>query len=207
MSGRSDKLTQETGRSGELDGQVDMGETSWTPRRVLNLEEWLLQGKRLGAIGKGAAWWIGDWVNYGNAKFGEKYGRAARITRYDVQSLMNMAYVASRFEISRRREKLSWSHHSELAPYPVDDQDRWLRFTEEKCLSVHSLRSELRVQGSRKSVRRNALPTGSQSATNASQSVTKLPEHDPIEHDSSSAAQHEGIVCPNCGCAISLPDE
>ena len=86
-----------------------------SPDRHLDLPEWIRQGKSLGTIGRGAAWWIGDWVNYGSAKFGEKYARAARITGYDIQSLMNMAYVAARFHISRRRENLSWSHHAEVA--------------------------------------------------------------------------------------------
>ena len=92
-----------------------LGSVSWRPPRDIDFEEWARHGHRLGAAGRGASWWIGDWLNYGEATYGEHYARAAEITGYEVQSLMNMAYVASHFEISRRRERVSWSHHAELA--------------------------------------------------------------------------------------------
>ena len=83
---------------------------------------------------------------YGNERFGEKYTRAARITGYDVQTLMNMVYVASRFDISRRRAQLSFSHHAELAALDPDEQDHWLQRAEADRLSVRCLRQELRSQ-------------------------------------------------------------
>src|SRR5262245_58273494 len=88
--------------SNELRNQIAVSPVAWKPQQGLDFTQWLHQGKRLGSIGRGVAWWIGDWVTYGNAKFGEKYSRAATVTGYDVQSLMNMAYVASRFEFPRR---------------------------------------------------------------------------------------------------------
>jgi hypothetical protein len=124
---------------------VTMNATAWQPKRGMDLAEWLHQGKRLGAIGRGSAWWIGDWVNYGNTKFGEKYIRAARITGYDSQSLMNMAYVASRVDVSRRREELSWSHHAEVAALPPAEQESWLNVAKTDGLSVHRLRERLRA--------------------------------------------------------------
>jgi len=39
---------------------------------------------------------------------------------------MDLKYVSGRFEISRRREKLSLSHHREVAPKPLGEQDDWL---------------------------------------------------------------------------------
>jgi hypothetical protein len=36
---------------------------------------------------------------------------------------MNMAYVAGRYEISRRPEKLSFSDHAGLAGLPTEDQE------------------------------------------------------------------------------------
>src|SRR2546421_2999086 len=125
--------------------QAALTPVAWHPDRHLDLPEWIRQGKSLGTIGRGAAWWIGDWVNYGSAKFGEKYARAARITGYDIQSLMNMAYVAARFHISRRRENLSWSHHAEVAALPEEQQDHWLDIAAESRLSVRGLRDELRT--------------------------------------------------------------
>jgi hypothetical protein len=121
-----------------------MTPTSWTPTADLELPAWAEAGRRLGAIGRGVGWWIGDWLRYGNRRFGERYARAKRITGYDVQTLMNMTYVASRFESSRRRGSLSFSHHAELAALDQPAQERWLDRAEAERLSVRCLREELR---------------------------------------------------------------
>jgi hypothetical protein len=155
--------------------------TYWEPWEDLDVAEWIMQGRRLGSIGRGVAWWIGDWVNYGNAKFGEKYSRAARITGYDVQSLMNMAYVASRFDRSRRRESLSWSHHAELAGLPIEQQEVWLENTEKKHLTVHGLRDEVRAWRAR--LLKRAIGNGDQ------------PPADTGHAD-------DMVVCPKCGYNI-----
>lgn len=123
---------------------AEISPVAWVPKPSLPLAEWIRYGNRFGVLGRACGWWIGDWVNYGNAAYGEKYSRAARITRHDVQTLMNMAYVASRFEISRRRENVSWSHHAELAGLPPAEQDRWLGRIEAHSLTVKDLRLELR---------------------------------------------------------------
>ncbi len=131
--------------SAEQQPKVVVGATYWRPRDDLDAAEWILLGRRLGTISRGVAWWIGEWVNYGNTRFGEKYSRAAKVTGYDVQSLMNMSYVASRFDHCRRRESLSWSHHAELAALAVEYQDRWLEYAERRHLSVRGLREAVRA--------------------------------------------------------------
>jgi hypothetical protein len=117
---------------------------AWIPNEELDLAKWVKLGGHLGAIGRAAHWWIGDWLRYGNHKFGDRYGRAARITGYDPQTLMNMAYVASRFETSERRERLSWSHHAEVAAMERNERERWLDLAESERLSVRCLREEIR---------------------------------------------------------------
>jgi len=98
-----------------------------------------------------------------------------------VQSLMNMVYVASRFEIYRRRESLSWSHHSTLAPLDIDSQEYWLSRALADKLSVADLRVELRT-------RRRAL---------------REPAAD-VDESSEVPAVTEVLVCPNCGEAVPL---
>ncbi|MEA2332915.1 MAG: hypothetical protein QOH58_3053 [Thermoleophilaceae bacterium] len=134
------------------------------------MSDWLRQGQWLGTLARAGGWWLGDWLRYGNARYGERYRAAAAITGYDVQTLMNMAYVASRFEVSRRRENLSFSHHAELAPLPAEEQDRWLGRAEADALSVRALRTEVRR------ARRSS------------------PEAEPAHR-----AHAEERVCPRCG--------
>ena len=124
--------------------QVGLTSKSWSPRAALTVADWVRLGRGLGALSRASGWWLGDWLRYGNARYGERYGAAARITGYDVQSLMNMAYVAGRFDVSRRREDLSFSHHAEVASLPAEEQDRWLDRASIESLSVRSLRSKLR---------------------------------------------------------------
>jgi hypothetical protein len=147
------------------------------PQADLAHSEWLATGRRLGAIGRCSQWWIGDWIRYGTAKWGEKYAEAARVTGYDVASLRNMAWVASRFDLSLRSDKLTWSHHVLLAPLEPDEQRRWLQRAAEERLSVADLRVELR-----------ALQGG---------------DRRPSTDDAAAAGSGDAdLVCPHCGHAL-----
>jgi hypothetical protein len=152
---------------------------AWIPTGNMDFSEWAIAGRRLSAMGRCGQWGLGDWIRYGNAKFGERYAWAARVTGYDVQTLMNMVYVASRFEVSRRREDLSWSHHETIAALDPAEQDRWLDRAAADRLSISDLRGELR-----------SLRRGSNAGT-GEQSVR--------------GATPEAIACPHCGGSVPLP--
>lgn len=124
-----------------------ISKVAWAPQGDLGQSEWLATGRRLGAIGRCSQWWIGDWIRYGTARWGERYVEAARVTGYDVATLRNMAWVASQFDLSLRSDKLSWSHHVLLAPLGEEDQRRWIDKAVEERLSVADLRLELRKRG------------------------------------------------------------
>jgi hypothetical protein len=154
--------------------------TAWLPGEDMGHPEWVASGRRLGAIGRGAQWWLGDWLLYGAAKWGEKYVEASKITGYDVGSLRNMASLASQFDSSRRRDNLTWGHHAAIASLDPGEQEHWLDRAIALRLSVADLRIELRA------ARRGHRETAE------SQS---LPRH-------TSAA--DGVVCPNCGHTMTL---
>lgn len=157
-------------------------DTAWVMHGQLPLRDWLGYGRRLGTLGRSVNWWIGDWLRYGNVLYGERYVRASRTTGYDTQSLMNMVYVASRFEPSRRRDGLSWSHHAELAALDEPEQDRWLTLAATHRMSVHSLRLELRAWRKASAPHLGDTPD------------TCAPSHD------------DRIVCPNCKQALVLEE-
>ncbi len=157
-----------------------LSKTAWVPQSDLAHSDWLATGHRLGAIGRCSQWWIGDWVRYGTARWGEKYAEAARVTGYDIASLRNMAWVASRFDLSLRNDKLTWSHHVLLAPLDAVDQRRWLQRASEERLSVADLRLELR-----------ALREGVAKASRSS-----------VADDADGG---EPAVCPHCGHSLRSP--
>jgi hypothetical protein len=125
--------------------QAAISKVAWHPRGELGQGAWLATGRRLGAIGRCSQWWIGDWIRYGTSRWGERYAEAARVTGYDVTSLRNMAWVASRFDPSLRSDKLTWSHHVLLAPLEPEEQGHWLERALGERLSVADLRLELKA--------------------------------------------------------------
>ena len=112
----------------------------------LSFEKWEQIGQTLRRIEGSRLWWFGDWCNFGERKYGEKYSQALETGEYAAQSLMNAAWVAERIEISRRRENLTWSHHSEVAALEPKDQDRWLDRAEKEDLTRSELRSLVRSE-------------------------------------------------------------
>jgi len=103
-------------------------------------DEWqgagLFLSQALGAV----HWWIGDWLNYGEARYGEMYAQALDDTRFDYGTLANDKWVAGRIESSRRHENLSFSHHQAVAKLETGEQDEWLAWAE----GQQATRAELR---------------------------------------------------------------
>ncbi len=162
-------------------GPRDLKRVSWVPLGELGLREWAEVGRRIGSVGRNIQWLLGDWIAYGNEKFGERYARASKISGYDRQTLMNMVYVATHFPASRRRENLSWSHHEALAALESEEQERWLDQAVQHRWSVFDLRTMLRV--SRKESRELAVGGGA-------------------EKEDDGAGRM--MMCPRCGEEISV---
>ena len=170
--------------------QSPKSSVAWAPTQDLNANEWAAAGRRIGAVGRCIQWLLGDWIAYGNTKFGERYARAAKITGYDTQTLMNMVYVASRFEISRRRENLSWSHHETLAALDEEEQNHWLDQAQVNRWSIADLRMMLRVSRRECEAEEGEAETGVEVLTDSElDTVTRV----------GNATAEDSMVCPNCG--------
>ena len=141
----------------------------WIADATMDRRRWIEYGRRLGRAGNSSGWWIGDWIRFGSARYGEKYALASRVTGYDRQTLMNFAYVASRIQPYERRADVSWSHHAELANLDEPARAGWLARIVSDRLSVRDLRRELRA-GDR-----------------------RPPPPPPLE------PEHEPLRCPTCG--------
>lgn len=89
-------------------------------------------------------WALGDWLRYGEGRgdFGEYYAQAADFTQYSEGTLQNFVWVCGRYEISRRNEKLSFSHHSIIAALHPKVQDRLLALAVERGWSSRELDHE-----------------------------------------------------------------
>lgn len=119
-------------------------ETSLQLRDGLTFDEWEATGSKLGQFQRAAAWWIGDWLNYGERCYGETYAQGIEVTGLEYSTLQSFVWVSSRVEMLRRRNNLSWSHHREVAALEPDEQDEWLTRAETGDWSKAELRRQLR---------------------------------------------------------------
>ncbi|MEV7869918.1 LmbU family transcriptional regulator [Streptomyces sp. NPDC088124] len=113
-----------------------------------NLSErsWEQIGANLRELVNSSAWWLADWLIYGEATYGwRRYKEAVERTGLDYQTLRNYAWVARRFEHDRRRDSLSFAHHAEVTRLSPPEQDYWLRTAEQQKWSRNELRRAVRA--------------------------------------------------------------
>jgi hypothetical protein len=112
----------------------------------LTFDEWENLGLSLRRMEKGIQFWLGDWLNYGENKWGEKYSQAVDQTDYEYQTLADFKYVAGKIQFSFRNEKLSFTHHRQVAALEPAEQKKWLDIAEKESLNVHHLRNKIRKE-------------------------------------------------------------
>src|SRR4051794_37112073 len=95
-------------------------------RPGMSFDEWAAVGKRLARVSSASAWALGDWLVFGECAYGHRYRAALAITDLDYQTLRNYAWVARTFDVSRRRDSLSFQHHLEVTSMTEAEQDLWL---------------------------------------------------------------------------------
>jgi hypothetical protein len=117
----------------------------WEPPQQVDRAGWITLGASLAEFGRVNNWWVGDWIRYGTTRWGERYVEASKITGLDSKTLRNIAYVAGRFDLSRRRDKLTWTHHAEVAALDHEQQEKWLDRAVDLRLSPADLRLEVRT--------------------------------------------------------------
>jgi hypothetical protein len=107
-------------------------------------ESWQALGAQIAVRAEGSTWWLGDWLVFGKRQYGERYKAAIAVTGLGYQTLRNYAVVATRFELSRRRDNLSFQHHAEVSALPDEEQQRWLDLAANHAWSKRELRARVR---------------------------------------------------------------
>jgi hypothetical protein len=110
----------------------------------LSYEGWERAGEQISRIVSSSAWCLGDWIVVGQSRFTDRYKQVIEAVGLDYQTVRNYAWVARRFELSRRRDTLSFQHHAEVASMPPADQDYWLDLAEAGGWSRNRLRQEIK---------------------------------------------------------------
>lgn len=107
----------------------------------INFDTWAAIGPVLGEYSRGVAWAVGDWLNIGEAKWGEMYTQAIDTTGLSLGRLRNLKYLASAVPYANRVAGLSLSHHEAVASFSIDQQNRLLLLAVEHGLNRDDMRA------------------------------------------------------------------
>lgn len=111
---------------------------------TLSFDEWQRIGERLMLNEHAIGFQIGDWINYGQSRYGEKYTAAIACTGIPDKTLKNYAYVARKISPALREPGLGFEIHAALAKLKPHEQKRWLKLAIDHNLSVRRLRASMR---------------------------------------------------------------
>ncbi len=102
--------------------------------------EWATLGGKLGELHNSMSFAIGDWLNYANTRWGERYDEAMAITGLSYKTLATYAHVSRKVQFSTRVENLDHSIHRTVAKLKdPDEQKYWLGVAQKNKLSVRRL--------------------------------------------------------------------
>lgn len=134
---------KETGEIIELPSRIERRETGLVIAENTSFEEWAAMGEWLQSAERSLMWWIGDWMRFGEHKWGEKYAQAIAVTGHSYNTLANAKWVAEKIDFSRRRENLSWGAHREAAALPTSKAEALLDEAEREGWSVRETRAQV----------------------------------------------------------------
>jgi hypothetical protein len=134
----------------------------------LPVEDWQTLMSLLPRMGDAVRWALGDALNYGEARYGNKYTAAMDATGIKKETLIQYASLARRFETCTRVHVLSWSHHREVADLPITERGEWLLYAAENRLTTRALREAINAAEEEEKAlaetasKRRALPASEQ---------------------------------------------
>lgn len=116
-----------------------------------SFNEWENLGNNLKTAEGAIEFYIGDWINFGERKFGDKYLIAMAKTGFTYDYVQRMASVARKFngglksgnEEIATRHNLSFHHHRLVAPLSGPVAERLLDKAEKEKLTLAELRAEV----------------------------------------------------------------
>jgi DNA modification methylase len=116
-------------------GQIALGAFVINPRGLTvagnpTYDEWYQAGERLRYLEGALMWAIGDWLNYGEQKYGEMYAQAMEATDYSYQTLRDAKWVAGEIVSSTRQFDVPFGHYKEVAAQEPEVRDELLAAAE-----------------------------------------------------------------------------
>jgi hypothetical protein len=126
---------------------VELSDTSLAIKGdKLKQRDWEAALGRVVRLERGAQWWVGDLLAFGErANYGDMYTAAVAVTGRSLQTLKSYTWVSRHVAPSVRRPELPWRSHRLVAPLPEDQQREWLTLASEEGWSSDELQRELKA--------------------------------------------------------------
>ncbi len=110
----------------------------------LTFDEWNAVGERIAPVARTFGFVVGDWINYGMNRYGDKYAEAMVATKLAYETLAVYSHVARCVQSLLRNKNLDFHHHKVVAKIKdPEEQRRWLELAESDCMSVKRLRKSI----------------------------------------------------------------
>jgi hypothetical protein len=128
----------------------------------IEYDQWLRLMATLQQLTTAFQFAIGDALNYGQKRYGEKYAQAMDATGCAYQSLANWSWVASRVPITNRVAGISWTHHRLVAHVGTEQQKQLLESAKSRGISVTDFEKELKGESEeeKKPIKQITIPEG-----------------------------------------------
>ena len=135
-------MIEDTGLEGLELSEVGMK----LPEDITQHQHYLI-GLELAKLEKGLQWAIGDWFDA--IKWGKK-ADICKVVGINYGTANNCAVVCREFQITRRRAKLTFTHHREVVSLERSEQERLLDWSVKKKIGVTTLRNEVKALQAKK---------------------------------------------------------
>ena len=115
-----------------LPQQGNLTKTAWELPSTMTEGDWKSAGQALSQVEGAMNWWLGDWWRFGEHKYGDRKAlvESDEWTGPVFGTCMNAATVCAKFQTSRRREVVPFSHHAECSSIPDAEADQILEWCE-----------------------------------------------------------------------------
>lgn len=181
----------------------------------LDWDEYEKLGVFLGSLNRACAWWVGDFILFGEQIYGELYAQIEEALGLAPQTLANRASVARHIPPNRRRAALPFGVHAEVAYLEPRERDLWLDKAERGAWTRAKLRQEMQtLRGISPDPMGDLAVTGKMEAS----PHVELLEEDPLDGVPAAVGPHGTLLgepvsrsgffsCPKCGFSIDETEE
>lgn len=119
----------------------------------MDFDEYEGLGTFLGMMKRATSWWLGDWLNFGEGTYGERFAQAVHATKLNEQTLLHYQFVCREVAASRRAPGLAFGAHALVARLDPKEQTYWIKQAVRKGWGERELRDAMKAK------RKDTAPT------------------------------------------------